>query len=74
MAPPPAASPPAATPVATPVATGQRTPLGQMLVTKGMVTAAQLAEALLQQPTSGTRLGTLMVGLGGPGALCPPRP
>ena len=58
------ASPPAATPVATPVATGQRTPLGQMLVTKGMVTAAQLAEALLQQPTSGTRLGTLMVGLG----------
>ena len=37
--------------------------LGELLVSKGLVTAAQLAEALLQQPTTGKRLGALMVEL-----------
>ena len=38
--------------------------LGEMLVSRGLVSPAQLAEALLQQPESGKRLGTLMVELG----------
>ena len=39
-------------------------PLGERLVARGPVTAAQVAEALLQQPASGKRLGVLLVELG----------
>ncbi|MEJ7766028.1 MAG: hypothetical protein WKF86_11070, partial [Acidimicrobiales bacterium] len=60
---PPAPSAPPATPEPT-TGTGQRPMLGELLVSKGMASAAQLAEALLQQPSSGKRLGALMVELG----------
>jgi len=65
--PPALAPPPSATAVAVavaPTANGHRAPIGERLVTKGLVTGAQLAEALLQQPTSGKRLGMLMIELG----------
>jgi type IV pilus assembly protein PilB len=39
-------------------------PLGELLVTLGSLTRAQVAEALLQQPESGKRLGALLVELG----------
>jgi type IV pilus assembly protein PilB len=68
QAPPPGQVPPSQVPVPVPVpvpqSNGQRSPLGERLVTKGLVTAAQLAEALLQQATSEKRLGVLMVELG----------
>jgi type IV pilus assembly protein PilB len=38
--------------------------LGELLVQKQLVTHAQVSEALLQQPASGKRLGTLLVELG----------
>src|SRR5213082_3804846 len=38
--------------------------LGELLVQKQFVTHAQVSEALLQQPASGKRLGTLLVELG----------
>lgn len=43
---------------------GLGAPLGERLVSRGPVTAAQVAEALLQQPASGKRLGVLLVELG----------
>lgn len=43
---------------------GTGPPLGERLVALGLVTPAQVAEALLQQPTSGKRLGVLLVELG----------
>ena len=39
-------------------------PIGERLVSRGLVTPAQLAEALLQQPLTGKRLGVLIVELG----------
>ncbi|HUR18529.1 MAG TPA: GspE/PulE family protein [Acidimicrobiales bacterium] len=39
-------------------------PIGERLVARGPVSAAQVAEALLQQPASGKRLGVLLVELG----------
>ena len=39
-------------------------PLGELLVGAHLITHAQLAEALLQQSTSGKRIGTLLVELG----------
>ena len=38
--------------------------LGELLVQKQLVTHAQVSEALVQQPASGKRLGTLLVELG----------
>ena len=38
--------------------------LGELLVQRQLVTHAQVAEALVQQPASGKRLGTLLVELG----------
>jgi type IV pilus assembly protein PilB len=38
--------------------------LGELLVQKRLVTHTQVAEALLQQPASGKRIGTLLVELG----------
>jgi type IV pilus assembly protein PilB len=38
--------------------------LGELLVTLGSLTHAKLSEALLQQPESGKRIGTLLVELG----------
>lgn len=44
--------------------TGSRVPIGELLIAKGLVTAAQVAEALVGQGPSGKRLGVLMVELG----------
>jgi len=38
-----------------------RTQLGQLLIGSGMITHTQLADALVQQTTSGRRLGTVLV-------------
>ena len=43
---------------------GTRSQLGELLVGAQLITHAQLAEALLQQSTSGKRLGNLLVDLG----------
>src|SRR3984957_7988132 len=43
---------------------GSRTQLGELLVSAKLVTHDQLAQALLQQVTSGQRIGTLLVELG----------
>ncbi len=43
---------------------GGRTQLGELLVSAKLVTHDQLAQALLQQVTSGQRIGTLLVELG----------
>lgn len=42
-------------------------PLGELLVDRGLLTGAQVDEALLHQPTSGKRLGVLLVELGAVG-------
>ncbi|WP_328379764.1 GspE/PulE family protein [Streptomyces sp. NBC_00440] len=42
----------------------QRPRIGELLVQRGLLTPAQVDEALLQQSTSGKRLGTLLVELG----------
>jgi type IV pilus assembly protein PilB len=44
--------------------TGQRSQLGELLVSAQLITHAQLAEALLQQSASGQRIGSLLVALG----------
>ena len=43
---------------------GSRAQLGELLVGAQLITHAQLAEALLQQSSSGKRIGTLLVELG----------
>src|SRR5579863_6070346 len=43
---------------------GARTQLGELLVGAKLVTHDQLAQALMQQVTSGKRIGTLLVELG----------
>ena len=49
----------------TPTANGQgRTLLGELLVSSQLITHDQLAEALIQQSTSGKRIGTILVELG----------
>jgi type IV pilus assembly protein PilB len=47
-----------------PAPTRKGPPLGERLISRGLVTPAQLAEALLQQPLTGKRLGVLIVELG----------
>ena len=49
---------------ASPVRATSGPPLGERLVARGPVSAAQVAEALLQQPASGKKLGVLLVELG----------
>ena len=61
---PPTNGAPPPNPAPGPEVNGLRSPLGERLVTKGLVTGAQLAEALLQQANSDKRLGVLMVELG----------
>ncbi len=43
---------------------GDRTQLGELLISARRISAAQLAEALLQQPSSGKRVGTLLLDAG----------
>jgi len=43
---------------------GTRSQLGELMVRDQLITHAQLAEALLQQSSSGKRIGTLLVDLG----------
>ncbi|MGW4503734.1 GspE/PulE family protein [Streptomyces sp. NPDC004436] len=45
-------------------ASADREPLGELLVRRGLLSTTQVDEALLQQSTSGKRIGTLLVELG----------
>ena len=73
-APEPDADDPVAAPLAAPVANGAAEPapreanapppIGERLVSRGQVSSAQVAEALIQQHASGQRLGALLVELG----------
>jgi type IV pilus assembly protein PilB len=51
----------AATAAGEPPDEGTRAPLGQLLVGAGMITHTQLADALVQQTSSGRRLGAILV-------------
>ncbi|HET7488547.1 MAG TPA: GspE/PulE family protein [Acidimicrobiales bacterium] len=57
-------------PTPSPTAGRKGPPIGERLVARGLVTPGQLAEALLQQPLTGKRLGDLIVELG----MVPERP
>ena len=56
---------PAATPQpASPSPAGRPVPLGQLLINRGAITPAELAEAVDQQAESGKKIGELLVDLG----------